>query len=37
MEFLLNPGILLLLAIISTMLVGIAVLSQMDDPQVQKE
>jgi len=33
MQLVLNPGILILLGIISIMLIGIAVLSQMDDPQ----
>jgi len=37
MQLLLNPGILILLGIISIMLVGIAVLSQMDDPQTQED
>jgi len=33
MQLLLNPGILILLGIISIMLIGIAVLRQMDDPK----
>jgi len=33
MELLFNPGILILLGIITIMLIGIAVLKQMDDPQ----